>query len=68
MIDNWHQAAKAMMAQHIQLISDVVNGIMTPDLGLIDNNKITPALQTAFETFLPVSVHTALDHPICNHK
>lgn len=55
-----------MIDQHIQTISGMVDQMMVPNLGLIQDNKITPELQSAFQTFLPVGVHITFSDSICN--
>lgn len=53
---NNNQFAKAMVDKCILWISNMVDGIMTPELGLIEDDKITPELHDAFLAFLPISV------------
>lgn len=58
-----------MIDQHIQMISHMVDGMMTPDLGLINDGKITPELHDAFQIFLPVSSSfIAPEWSFCNHR
>lgn len=49
------QAAKELLSKHLVVINALVDNIMTEQLGLIGENKISPALKEAFEVFLPAS-------------
>lgn len=44
-----------MLAEHLNTIEALVDSVMTENLGLIGQGKITPTLKEALMVFLPAS-------------
>lgn len=51
------KAGKDMITCHLRTINALVEGVMTTDLGLICDDKITPELKDALDVFLSVRFH-----------
>ncbi|KAI6019077.1 hypothetical protein EDC04DRAFT_2607648 [Pisolithus marmoratus] len=43
-----------MQQEHIKVLNELIDGIMTTGLGLVKDDKVTPELKAALDIFLPV--------------